>query len=255
MGVRRGRRRQGDHPDARAAHQGPRDRRHGRGGLRRAATPTRSRPSSASTARPRCTRPTPATRCAAPVGAALLADRSSSEQPDLVLFAQSYDGRDAMRPGSRPSSTARCSRTATASRSTATPSRSATAVFGGNTIVDRRVRGRQARTSPPSGRSRSRPSPAAAARPRSCKVDGVDAGRAGEAKVLDHHVEEQEGPKLEEAEVVVSGGRGLGERRELRAAGRRAGQAAQGRVRRVACDRRRRLGALRASRSARPARR
>jgi electron transfer flavoprotein alpha subunit len=28
--------------------------------------------------------------------------------------------------------------------------------------------------------------------------------------VLDHHVEEQEGPKLEDAEVVVSGGRGLG---------------------------------------------
>jgi electron transfer flavoprotein alpha subunit len=42
------------------------------------------------------------------------------------------------------------------------------------------------------------------------KVDSVDAGRAAEAQVLDHHVEEQEGPKLEDAEVVVSGGRGLG---------------------------------------------
>ena len=37
------------------------------------------------------------------------------------------------------------------------------------------------------------------------------AGRGGEAKVLERHVEEREGPKLEEAAVVVSGGRGIGE--------------------------------------------
>src|SRR2546421_317589 len=37
-----------------------------------------------------------------------------------------------------------------------------------------------------------------------------DSGRAADAKVLDHHVEEQQGPKLEEATVVVSGGRGIG---------------------------------------------
>ena len=47
--------------------------------------------------------------------------------------------------------------------------------------------------------------------PRSSPVGDVDAGRAAEAKVLDRHVEEREGPKLEEATVVVSGGRGLGE--------------------------------------------
>ena len=41
-------------------------------------------------------------------------------------------------------------------------------------------------------------------------VPAPDAGRAGEAKVLERHVEEREGPKLEEAAVVVSGGRGLG---------------------------------------------
>ena len=37
-----------------------------------------------------------------------------------------------------------------------------------------------------------------------------DAGRAGEAKVLERHVEEREGPKLEDAAIVVSGGRGIG---------------------------------------------
>ncbi|HXA75222.1 MAG TPA: electron transfer flavoprotein subunit alpha/FixB family protein, partial [Acidimicrobiales bacterium] len=42
------------------------------------------------------------------------------------------------------------------------------------------------------------------------QVAAADAGRAGAAKVLERHVEEREGPKLEEATVVVSGGRGLG---------------------------------------------
>jgi electron transfer flavoprotein alpha subunit len=37
-----------------------------------------------------------------------------------------------------------------------------------------------------------------------------DVGRTGAAKVLERHVEEATGPKLDEAAVVVSGGRGLG---------------------------------------------
>jgi len=39
----------------------------------------------------------------------------------------------------------------------------------------------------------------------------VDTGAAGAAQVLDRHVEETSGPKLDEAPVVVAGGRGLGE--------------------------------------------
>jgi electron transfer flavoprotein alpha subunit len=38
-----------------------------------------------------------------------------------------------------------------------------------------------------------------------------DTGAAGQARVLNRHVEETSGPKLDEAAVVVSGGRGLGE--------------------------------------------
>jgi electron transfer flavoprotein alpha subunit len=37
-----------------------------------------------------------------------------------------------------------------------------------------------------------------------------DLGKTNGAKVLEHHKEESTGPKLDEAEVVVSGGRGLG---------------------------------------------
>ena len=38
-----------------------------------------------------------------------------------------------------------------------------------------------------------------------------DTGAAGAAKLINRHVEETTGPKLDEAAVVVSGGRGLGE--------------------------------------------
>jgi electron transfer flavoprotein alpha subunit len=38
-----------------------------------------------------------------------------------------------------------------------------------------------------------------------------DLGATGGAKIVNRHVEESEGPKLDEAPVVVSGGRGLGE--------------------------------------------
>ena len=38
----------------------------------------------------------------------------------------------------------------------------------------------------------------------------ADAGRAGEATVTERHVESSEGPSLEAANVIVSGGRGLG---------------------------------------------
>jgi electron transfer flavoprotein alpha subunit len=41
-------------------------------------------------------------------------------------------------------------------------------------------------------------------------VDVPDVGTEGSARIVDRHVEEHAGPKLDEAAVVVSGGRGLG---------------------------------------------
>ena len=43
------------------------------------------------------------------------------------------------------------------------------------------------------------------------ELDVPDLGAAGAAKVVNSHVEESDGPKLDEANIVVSGGRGLGE--------------------------------------------
>ena len=42
-------------------------------------------------------------------------------------------------------------------------------------------------------------------------IDAVDPGPAGSATVTGRHIEERSGPQLDDAEVVVSGGRGLGQ--------------------------------------------
>jgi electron transfer flavoprotein alpha subunit len=142
------------------------------------------------------------------IGGAALATLVESEVPDLILFAQSYDGRDAIARLSakldRPVLTNGVDLTVNGDSVSVV-----SAIFGGNTLVDTTFTG---------------PKPyLAAIRPKSfaaepsggtaatvVTVEGVDAGRGAEAKVLERHVEEREGPKLEEAAVVVSGGRGIG---------------------------------------------
>lgn len=42
-------------------------------------------------------------------------------------------------------------------------------------------------------------------------LDVPEIGRAGEARVIDRHVEETTGPQLDDADIVIAGGRGLGE--------------------------------------------
>jgi electron transfer flavoprotein alpha subunit len=142
------------------------------------------------------------------VGAAALAGLIGEHAPDAVLFAQSYDGRDAIARLSarldRPVLT-----NGTDIRADGDALVVGTAIFGGNTLVDAQfdaggpflaaIRPKSFTAEPSGG--------AAAA---VVAVPSPDAGRAGEAKVLERHVEEREGPKLEEAAIVVSGGRGLG---------------------------------------------
>ena len=142
------------------------------------------------------------------VGAAALETLMAEHKPDVVLFAQSYDGRDALSRLSvkldRPVLT-----NGTSLRVDGDKVIVGAAIFGGNTLVDTEFEGEapflaairpKSFAAEPSGGG-----PAAVV-----AVSPSDAGRAGEAKVLERHVEEREGPKLEEATVVVSGGRGLG---------------------------------------------
>jgi electron transfer flavoprotein alpha subunit len=133
--------------------------------------------------------------------AALVGEHS----PDIILFAQSYDGRDAIARLS-----ARLDKPVfTNGMSLGADGTFGTAIFGGVTLVDAKFTG---------------DGPALiAVRPKSfaaeesgggpaevVNVGAGDAGSAGAAKVLARHVEEQTGPKLEDASVVVSGGRGIG---------------------------------------------
>ena len=142
------------------------------------------------------------------VAAAGIAQLASEQSPDVILFAQTYDGRDALARLSvkvdRPVLTNGMSLSADGGVLTF-----GTAIFGGVTLVDVKL------TADGPALIAIRPKSFAAeesggAAAEVANVAAADAGRAAEAKVLARHVEEQQGPKLEEASIVVSGGRGIG---------------------------------------------
>jgi electron transfer flavoprotein alpha subunit len=142
------------------------------------------------------------------VAAAGIAQLASEQSPDVILFAQTYDGRDALARLSvkldRPVLTNGMSLSADGGALVF-----GTAIFGGVTLVDVKL------TADGPALIAIRPKSFAAeesggAAAEVANVAAADAGRAAEAKVLARHVEEQQGPKLEEASIVVSGGRGIG---------------------------------------------
>jgi len=144
-----------------------------------------------------------------PAVAAALAAQISAESPDLVMFGMTYEARDVMgrlsvkidRPVltnsidvSVDGSTVRCT----------------TAIFGGNTLVTTSFSGGGPALAAFRPKSFSAEEGGAAAG-ELVSVALPDVGAAGAARVLARHVEESTGPKLDEANIVVSGGRGLGE--------------------------------------------
>ena len=142
------------------------------------------------------------------VGAAALADAIGAESPDVILFATSYDGRDVL---------GRLS-----ARLNAPVITNATGVSadGGNVTVESAIFGATKivkTTFDTPGvklvavRPKSFPAePSGGGAAEVAAVAAPELGAAGSTKVLETHVEKSEGPKLEEADIVVSGGRGLG---------------------------------------------
>jgi electron transfer flavoprotein alpha subunit len=143
------------------------------------------------------------------IAAAMKAVIDGGDAPDLILFATTYEGRDVVaRLSVKLNRTVLTNSTDIAvdgDKVTAT-----TAIFGGNVLVSTTFTG-------------DRPY-LAVFRPKSfaaeesgggpaevVKVEIPDLGATGAAKVTAVHVEESTGPKLDEAAIVVSGGRGLGE--------------------------------------------
>jgi electron transfer flavoprotein alpha subunit len=143
-----------------------------------------------------------------PVASALAAKVAAGDGPDLILLGTTPDGRDiAGRLSAKldqPLLSNNVDFTVEGDKVVAT-----TPIFGGSTDVSTTLTG---------------DGPAIVlVRPKSFAAEESDGGPAtvqalevpadaqGGAKVTNRHVEESTGPKLDEATVVVSGGRGLGE--------------------------------------------
>ena len=144
----------------------------------------------------------------APVASAIAALLSSGAAPDAILVPTSYDGRDiAGRLSARLDRPVLTNVTGLSDDNGAVTEHPA---FGGTQIVKARftgagpgiiiVRAKSFAAEPMGG-----PAASLVAAPAG------DTGRTGTAMILTSFVEERTGPKLEEAAVVVSGGRGLGE--------------------------------------------
>ena len=140
---------------------------------------------------------------------AMAAVIAGGDSPDVIMFPQNYEGRDVMsRLSVKLDRTVLTNNTEIAVDGDAV--KVTTPVFGGETLVTTTFTGEGPFL--------------AAFRPKSFEPEAggagagevvsapvPDLGASGGAKVVAVHVEESTGPKLDEAAVVVSGGRGLGE--------------------------------------------
>ncbi|HEX2577485.1 MAG TPA: electron transfer flavoprotein subunit alpha/FixB family protein [Aquihabitans sp.] len=143
------------------------------------------------------------------VAAALAAAIEGGDAPDLILLGTTYDGRDIAARLSvkldKPVLTNN-NDVEVADGSVVV----STQIFGGTQIVKTKF----AAGAPAIATVRPKSFVAEETGGGAAEVASLtvpDTGAAGAAKVLDRHVEETSGPKLDEAAVVVAGGRGLGE--------------------------------------------
>jgi len=143
-----------------------------------------------------------------PVASAIAAQVAAGNAPDAILFGTTYDGRDV---AGRLS--AKLGRTVITNNVDLEVDGDALVctepVFGGTTLVKTKFTGAGPQlvlVRPKSFAAAEEPSGGAA------EVVTIEVPDAGAAKVVNRHVEEATGPKLDEAAVVVSGGRGLGEK-------------------------------------------
>ncbi|HWL45562.1 MAG TPA: electron transfer flavoprotein subunit alpha/FixB family protein [Ilumatobacter sp.] len=145
----------------------------------------------------------------AAVAGAIKAAIDGGAAVDLILFPQDYVGRDVMARLS-----VKLDRTVLTNNVDIVVDgdtvKVTTPVFGGNTLVTTTFTG----GAPYLAAFRPKSFAAEAGGAAAGEVVAApvpDLGASGAAKVVATHVEESTGPKLDEANVVVSGGRGLGE--------------------------------------------
>ena len=146
----------------------------------------------------------------APVAAAIAAAVTGGTGPDAVLLPATYDGRDIAGRLSVKLDRPVLTNVVDLTEADGVLS-SQHAIFGGAEILTARFTGEgpgifviraKSFAAEPSGGA-----PAAVV-----AAPAPDTGAANAARIVARHVEERTGPKLDEADVVVSGGRGLGEK-------------------------------------------
>ena len=144
-----------------------------------------------------------------PVAAAMAALIAGGNKPDAIFFAQSSEGRDiAGRLSAKLDKPVLTNVTGLVAGDGALSSQHP--VFGGSEIVTAKFTGEGPALFVIRAKSfAAEPSGGAAASVVAAPVPDVAATNT--AKIVERHVEERSGPKLDEAPVVVSGGRGLGE--------------------------------------------
>src|ERR1700689_5159191 len=145
----------------------------------------------------------------APVSASIAAAVAAGNAPDVILFPATYDGRDiAGRLSAKLDKPVLTNVTGLVESDGGLSSQHPD--FGGNQIVTARFTGAGPAIFVIRAKSfAAEPSGGAAAAVVPIPVPDVAATNT--AKVVERHVEERSGPKLDEAAVVVSGGRGLGD--------------------------------------------
>ena len=144
-----------------------------------------------------------------PVASAIAALVAGGNAPDAILMAQTYDGRDiAGRLSVKLDKTVLTNAVGVAVSGDTLVAEHA--VFGGAKILKASFTG----SGPFLVLVRPKSFAAEASGGAAAVVEAIavpDSGATGSANVAERHVEERTGPKLDEANVVVSGGRGIGE--------------------------------------------
>ncbi|HLI73402.1 MAG TPA: electron transfer flavoprotein subunit alpha/FixB family protein [Acidimicrobiales bacterium] len=144
----------------------------------------------------------------APVAAAMAALIEGGQRPDVVLVPATYDGRDvAGRLSARIDVPVITNVVGLSVEGDDVLSQHG--LFGGTQVATAKFTGPKPWVFVVRAKSfAAEPGDGAAAQVTSVEVP--DLGATGAAKILARHEEERTGPKLDEADVVVSGGRGLG---------------------------------------------